>query len=168
MLAVHVDDCIFTGSSKELIALYKQKLNGCYALTDLGPVHWLLGIKVMRNRAERTISLSQTSFIDTILSCFSLHDAKPYGCPMTPGAVYSKKDSPSNPEKTAHMKHVPYRQAVSSLMYTAVATHPDITFIVSILSQFLENLGNIHWEAVKCIFHYLKGTKNSQLTYGNK
>jgi reverse transcriptase-like protein len=49
VLAVHVDDCIFTGSSKELIALYKQKLNDCYALTDLGPVHWLLGIKVMRD-----------------------------------------------------------------------------------------------------------------------
>jgi reverse transcriptase-like protein len=49
MLAVHMDDCIFTGSSKELIALYKQKLNGCYALTDLEPMHWLLGIKVTHN-----------------------------------------------------------------------------------------------------------------------
>ena len=47
VLAVHMDDCIFTGSSKELIVLYKQKLNDCYALTDLGPIHWLLGIKVM-------------------------------------------------------------------------------------------------------------------------
>jgi reverse transcriptase-like protein len=63
VLAVHVDDCIFTGSSKELIVLYKQKLNDCYALTDLGPIHWLLGIKVMCNRAAHMISLSQTSFI---------------------------------------------------------------------------------------------------------
>jgi hypothetical protein len=49
MLAVHMVDCIFTGSSKELIMLYKQKLNDCYALTDLGPIHWLLGIKVTHN-----------------------------------------------------------------------------------------------------------------------
>jgi len=49
ILAVHVDDCMFTGSSTKLIMQYKQKLNACYALTDLGPVHWLLGIKITHN-----------------------------------------------------------------------------------------------------------------------
>jgi len=46
ILAVHVDDCILTGSSMSLIDEYKGKLNDEYVLTDLGPVHWLLGIKV--------------------------------------------------------------------------------------------------------------------------
>jgi Reverse transcriptase (RNA-dependent DNA polymerase) len=46
ILAIHVNDCIFTGSSNKLIALYKKKLNACYALTDLEPLYWLLGIKV--------------------------------------------------------------------------------------------------------------------------
>ena len=59
ILVVHVDNCILTGSSGELIAEYKQKLNSCYALTDLGPVHWLLGIKIMHNCAVCTLSLSQ-------------------------------------------------------------------------------------------------------------
>jgi reverse transcriptase-like protein len=49
ILAVHVDDCIFTGSSNKLIMVYKQKLNACYALTDLGLVHWLLGIRITCN-----------------------------------------------------------------------------------------------------------------------
>ena len=57
ILAVHVDDCVFTGSSRELIAEYKHKINTCYALTDLGPVHWLLGLKVTRDRAAHTISV---------------------------------------------------------------------------------------------------------------
>ena len=39
ILAIHIDDCIFTGDSAKLIAEYKNKLNKCYALTDLGPVH---------------------------------------------------------------------------------------------------------------------------------
>ena len=60
ILVVHVDDCMFTGSSPKLIAEYKQKFNARYALTDLGPISWLLGIKITRNRDERTISLSQT------------------------------------------------------------------------------------------------------------
>ena len=42
ILTAHVDDCIITGSSPELIQDFKQKLNDCYALTDLGPVNWLL------------------------------------------------------------------------------------------------------------------------------
>jgi hypothetical protein len=53
-------------------------------------------------------------------------------------------------------------------MYAAIATCPDITFTVSILSRFLENPGDIHWDAVKCVFHYLQGTKDFQLTYGGE
>jgi hypothetical protein len=155
-----MDDCIFTGSSKELIALYKQKLNGCYALTNLGPIHWLLGIKVMCDRAQHIISLSQTSFINTILSYFSLHNVKPYGSPMTLGVIYSKKDLPFNSKKVAYMKHIPYYQAIGSLMYAAIATCPDITFAISILLQFLKHLGKTHWEAVKYIVCYLKGIKD--------
>jgi hypothetical protein len=97
ILAVHVDDCVLTGSLSEQIAEYKLKLNFCYALTDLGPVHWLLGIKVTRDRAAHTKSLSQKAYIDAILSRFTLSDAKAYGTPMTPGAIYSKKDVPSSP-----------------------------------------------------------------------
>jgi hypothetical protein len=44
ILAVHVDDCVFTGSSVTLITEYKEKINSCYAFTDLGPINWLLGI----------------------------------------------------------------------------------------------------------------------------
>ena len=50
-------------------------------------------------------------------------------------------------------------------MYTAITTHPNITFTVSILSQFLDNLGEAHWEGVKHIFCYLAGMKDWMLTY---
>ena len=156
ILAVHVDDCILTGSSGKLIAEYKQKLNSCYALTDLGPVHWLLGIKITRDRAARTLSLSQGSYIDAILSRFVLSEAKAYGTPMAPGVSYSKKDSPTSPDEAAHMKNTPYREAIGNLMYAAVAMRPDITFAVSTLSQFLDNPGDAHWEAAKRVFRYLQ------------
>ena len=58
---VHVDDCILMVSSGELIAEYKQRLNPCYALTDLRSVYWLLGIKVTHNRTACTLSLSHSS-----------------------------------------------------------------------------------------------------------
>ena len=55
------------------------------------------------------------------------------------------------------MCKVPYREAIGSLNYCAVATCPDITFSVSLLAQFMDNLGRIHWEAVKRVFCYLLG-----------
>jgi len=51
-------------------------------------------------------------------------------------------------------------------MYTTVATRPNITFAVSTLSQFLDNPGDMHWKAVKCIIQYLSGTRGATLTYG--
>jgi hypothetical protein len=168
ILAVHVDDCIFTGSSALLITEYKDKINSCYAFKDLGPISWLLGIRVTRNRAERTISLSQTTYIDSILSRFALADAKPCTSPMIPGIVYTKDQSPNSPEEAVQMKKTPYREAIGSLMYVAVATRPDIAFAVSALSQFLSNPGRAHWEAVKRVFKYLSGTKTLELTYGGE
>jgi hypothetical protein len=39
ILAIHIDDCILTRSSPELIAEYKHKFNDCYTLTDLRTVY---------------------------------------------------------------------------------------------------------------------------------
>ena len=168
ILAVHVDYCVLAGSSSDLISEYKQKLNSCYALTDLGPVHWLLGIKVTCDCAAHTLSLSQGAYIDVILSQFVLSKAKAYQTPITPGTIYSKKDSPSSPNKVTHMKNTPYREAIGSLMYAAVATHLDIAFAVSTLSQFLNNPGELHWKATKWVFRYLAGTKDHELTFSGE
>ena len=66
------------------------------------------------------------------------------------------------------MRKVPYWEAIGSLMYATIAMHPDITFAVSVLSQFLDNLGEVHWEGIKHIFRYLASTKDCMLTYGEE
>jgi hypothetical protein len=66
------------------------------------------------------------------------------------------------------MKKVPYREAIGSLMYASVATRPDITYAVSALSRFLDNPGDIHWEAAKRVLRYLSGTRDFTLTYGEE
>ena len=109
-----------------------------------------------------------SSYIDVILSHFALSEAKAYGTPMAPGVSYSKKDSLTSPDEATHMKNTPYREAIGSLMYAAVATCPDIAFAVSTLSQFLDNPGDAHWEAAKHISRYPAGTKDFQLTFGTE
>jgi len=135
-------------------------------LTNLGPVHWLLRIKITHDRNARSISLSQTAYIEKILAHFNLSNAKPLSSPITPGTNLSKEDAPADPTKAARMKKMPYREAIGSLMYAAIATRPDISYAISTLSQFLENPGEAHWQAVKRVFRYLSSTKTHALTYG--
>ena len=84
VLACHVDDCTITGSSQQLVQDYKDKLKTKYSLTDLGPANWLLGIKITRDLEARTISLSQSSYIDSILTHFNFMGLKPFSTPMVP------------------------------------------------------------------------------------
>jgi hypothetical protein len=168
IITVHVDDCTITSSSAELVQDYKWKINKCHSITDLGLIHWLLGIKVTQDRQAHTISLSQESYINTIIDCFELGSANTIPSPIIPGISYSTKDAPADQTEAVCMAKTPYWEAISSLMYAAVATCPDISFAVSTLLQFLENLGEAHWEAVKQVFHYLAGTKGHTLTYGGE
>jgi hypothetical protein len=168
ILVIHVDNCIMTRSSKMLICMYKKKLHSHYELTDLGPVNWLLGIKIMCNWEQQTISLSQQSYINSIIKHFSLKDTKTYATPMVPGVIYSQSDCPTMPAKVKLMKTVPYHEAIGSLMYASIMTWPDITFAILTLLQFLENPGELHWATVKQIFRYLSGTWDLELTYGGK
>jgi hypothetical protein len=64
------------------------------------------------------------------------------------------------------MKNIPYCEGIDSLMYASIGTHPDIAFAVSTLAQFSENPGQVHWDTIKHVFHYLNGTKKLALTYG--
>ena len=88
--------------------------------------------------------------------------------PLDPNTSLTKTQSPSTLADITKMKNIPYREAVGSLMYASMGTRPDITFAVSTVAQFLENPGAMHWEAVKRIFRYLKGTRNLRLVYGNE
>ena len=96
VLAIHIDDCIITGSSQVIINKCKFLLNGHYSLTDLGPIHWILGIEVTHVRDNCTIFLCQPSYIDMILHCFNLQNANASGSPMVPGTTFDKSDSPSD------------------------------------------------------------------------
>ena len=166
ILACHIDDCTITGSSQQLIQNYKDRLKTTYALTDLGPANWLPGIQISRNFEVSTISLSQSSYINSILTQFNFADSKPCATQMDPLIPFLKDQCPQMLEEIADMNRIPYQEAVGSLNYCAMATCPDIAFSISLLVQFMENPGCTHWEGVKQIFRYLLGTKDWRLTYG--
>ena len=65
------------------------------------------------------------------------------------------------------MSYIPYSSTVGSLMYTMVCTRPYIAHVVGTISRFLSNPGKEHWDAVKWILRYLKGTADMELCFGS-
>jgi len=166
IVLVHVDDCSIVGSSQPLIDQFKIEIEKCVEITDLGELHWILGIEVKRIREDRKILLSQRSYIDSILRRYGLDNVKPISTPMDPNIRLTSAQSPTTSDDIAKMRDVPYHEAIRSLMYASLGTRPDISFAVQTLSRFAANPGIAHWEAVKRVFRYLKETRKLWLSYG--
>jgi len=149
-----------------LIDRFKIEIEKRVEITDLGELHWILGIEVKRIREDRKILLSQCSYIDSILCRYGLDDVKPISTPMDPNIRLTSAQSPTTSDNIAKMRDVPYHQAIGSLMYASLGTRPDISLAVQTLSHFTANPGIAHWEAVKRVFRYLKGTRELWLSYG--
>jgi hypothetical protein len=166
IVVVHVDDCTIAAKSMKEVVELKTMIRKHVEITDLGELHWLLGIEVTRDRDERVISLSQRTYIDSIIRRFNFDELKPVSNPMEPSAKLHSGQSPSTGAEFAAMRHIPYREAIGSLMYASLGTRPDISYAVTTVSRFSSNPGMPHWDAVRRIYRYLLGTKDLKLTYG--
>ena len=166
IVLVHVDDCTIAGTSISLILRFKIEIAKYVTITDLGELHWILGIEVKCVRERRTIHLSQRSYINSMLRRYGFEDLKPVSLPMEASIRLTSAQSPTTTQQIAHMRNIPYQEAVGSLTYVSLGTRPDITYAVQTVSRFSKNPEEAHWEAVKRIFRYLKGTKEFWLTYG--
>jgi hypothetical protein len=134
----------------------------------MGQIKWFLGMEVTRDRRARTISLSQAAHVKTITKCFRLEESYGISTPLDPNIVLSKSMAPDTEEGKRKMRRIPYLSGIGSLMYTSMATRPNITFAVNRLSQFGSNPGPVHWMAVKHVIRYLHGTKDVKLILSGK
>jgi len=135
-----------------------------YETRDLGDITYALGVKIERSK-NGDIRLSQRSYIESTLSKYGLTECRIVTTSLDHGVKMSKRDGPSLPDEKAEMVVVPYRRLVGSLMHLAIYTTPDIIYAVTKLSQFNSNPGRIHWNQVKHLLRYLRGTKEYALRY---
>ncbi|GBM13295.1 hypothetical protein AVEN_226281-1 [Araneus ventricosus] len=59
---------------------------------------------------------------------------------------------------TFYLLCVPYREAISSLMFLAIVSRPGISYAVGVLSQVLDKPQQGHCNMITRIMRYLKGT----------
>ena len=170
IFAVHVDDIVATGSTPEEIDGFRDQLKTQWEITELGEPKLALGIAISRDRANRTVSLSQTIKIDNLVKEYGQLDARAVDTPMVAGLQLRRPDksAPIPTDIAEWIERTLYRPLVGSLMYLAVATQPDIAYAVGRLSSFVDCYRPEHWEAAIRVLWYLKGTKDYALTLGGK
>ncbi|XP_074362905.1 secreted RxLR effector protein 161-like [Apium graveolens] len=98
----------------------------------------------------------------------SVQDAKTISTSLVSYFNLMKKQSPKMDEEIKDMAKVPHESAVGNLMYVIVCTRPYIAHAVGVVSRFLSNPGREHWEAVKWLLRYLKGTSKVVLYFSKK
>jgi hypothetical protein len=121
----------------------------------------------MRNQRRHTISLSQTSYIDTIVKRLQFKDTYPIHTPIDPNVILSEEMCLATEEERQDMAKFPYMVAVGSLMYMAMGTQPDIAFAVQWLSQYSSNPGCVHWTQAQRAIQYVATTRDFELVLGS-
>ncbi|KAE8675254.1 hypothetical protein F3Y22_tig00111689pilonHSYRG00088 [Hibiscus syriacus] len=152
--------------NKDHIEELKSQLDRKFEMKDLGSANKILGMQIHRDRSNRKIWLSQKNYLKKILSRFSMQDCKPISTPLPINFKLSSSMSPSSEEERMEMSRVPYVSAVGNLMFAMICTRPDIAQAVGVVSRYMVNPGKEHWNTVKRILRYIKGTSNVALCYG--
>ena len=134
-------------------------------MKDLGAVKQILGMRIIRDKANSTLKLSQAEYVKKILCRFNMNEAKPVSTPLGSHFRLSKEQSLKTKEERDHMSKVPYASVIGSLMYVIVCTRSDIAHAVGIMSRYMSRPGKRHLEAVKWILRYLKGSSDTCLCF---
>lgn len=150
-----VDDILIASKSVETMNIIKEKLSQRFNMDDRGELNWFLGIDFKRHDGQ--YQMSQKRYTEEILKRFGMSDCKPVQTPADKNVNLVKSNYNT-------VNEFPYRQLVGSLIYLN-ATRPDISWIVSKLSQFLDNPSPSHVTAAKRVLRYLKGTLEYSLMF---
>jgi hypothetical protein len=159
ILVVYVDDIIITGDDEVGITKLKQFLQSQFQISDLGRLRYFLGIEV--SRSPQGILLSQRKYVLDMLTECGLLGCKPVDTPMLPTRklLLEDGDPMKDPER--------YRRLIGKLNYLTV-TRPDISFTVSVLSQFMAAPYTGHWDAALRVLRYLKTTPGLGILYSDQ
>jgi hypothetical protein len=139
-MSTWTDNILGASTTEAREAKAKEELKSSYEVKDLGTAKYILGMKIER-RDNGSVKLSQWAYSEWVLEHFSINEAKPRSTPLPAGIVLSSKDLPETQEEILDMKHVLYREALGSLMWLQVATCPDLSYAVNLLSHFTHNPG---------------------------
>ena len=160
-IALYVDDLMVVCDSNDFLNDIKTKLKREYSMKDLGEIKQFLGIEI--NKKVNNIFISQCQFIEKLLKKFNFDVCKSVDTPVD----LSQKLFIAHDKDELFDVDV-YQSAVGALLYLSTRTRPDLCYAVSNVARFCTKPTKVHWQAIKRIFRYLRGTSNLGILYSNE
>jgi hypothetical protein len=195
ILGVFVDDIIYSYSKidESEVEEIKNKLKSQFKIKDLGDATSILGMRIKRDRAARTLELDQEQYIKQSCALLGLSNSKPMLTPeniaasrrslshSSPADNDSSDDERSDSDSDAsdegsdsessssssELSLSNYRSAVGMLGYAALATRPDVAHAYSMAARQQQNPTKKDLLAIAHTFRYLLGTASLPLRFSN-
>uniref|UniRef100_A0A2N9GX57 Reverse transcriptase Ty1/copia-type domain-containing protein n=2 Tax=Fagus sylvatica TaxID=28930 RepID=A0A2N9GX57_FAGSY len=162
IVAVYVDDLNLVGTPEELTKT-ADYLKNEFEMKDLGKTKFCLGLQI--EHLPDGILIHQSTYTEKVLKHFHMDKAHPLSTPMVVRSLDVKKD-PFRPQEVGEETlgpEVPYLSAIGALMYLANCTRPDIAFSVNLLARYSSAPTLRHWNGVKHVLRYLRGTTDMRI-----
>ncbi|CAI7802876.1 unnamed protein product [Closterium sp. NIES-53] len=162
---VYVDDLVFATADTEALAHVKSELQKRHTCIDLGELTSYLGLRITRDRAQRTITLTQSHMVQHVLQHFGFTYSSPLSTPLPTGHSLSAPPSDESVEPSG-----PYPELVGCLMYLITCTRPDLAYPLSLLARYVApgRHRKLHWDAAKRVLRYLCSTSSMGLVLGGR
>jgi len=195
LILVYVDDMPYAYSRLDEAEMNQDiaKLQKKFDLKLMGDAHQICGWRIIRDRDRKTLSLDLQGNIENALEEFGLSECRTAADPSTSWSILnahierkimeeSRQVTPikqvisgqSSSTSTSavvtnnygHCKLTTanYRHAIGALLWICNLV-PAIKFMTSVLARFNANPLPVHVEAVKKVFRYLAGVKDTKLIY---
>ncbi|XP_050883738.1 uncharacterized mitochondrial protein AtMg00810-like [Lathyrus oleraceus] len=146
VLIVYIDDIVLTGDDTVEMARVKEKLAVDFEIKDLGFMRYFLGMEVARSK--NGIVVSQEKYILDLLKETGTSGYRPTDTLIDPNVKLWG-------EGNDYVDTGRYQRLVGKLIYLS-HTRPDISFSISVVSQFMNSPFEEYLEAVYRILRYLK------------
>ncbi|CAI7891976.1 unnamed protein product [Closterium sp. NIES-54] len=162
---VYVDDLVFATADTEALAHVKSELQKRHTCTDLGELTSYLGLRITRDRAQHTITLTQSHMVQQVLQRFDFTYSSPQSTPLLTGHSLSAPPSDESVEPSGL-----YPKLVGCLMYLMTCTRPDLAYPLSLLARYVApgRHRKVHWDAAKRVLCYLCSTSGMGLVLGGR
>ncbi|KAK1694010.1 hypothetical protein QYE76_010707 [Lolium multiflorum] len=148
-LLLYVDDIILMASTAGLLRQLTDSLRTEFTLKDLGPLHYFLGIEVVR-RADGFF-LHQRKYAHELLERAGMLNCNPAPTPVDTKAKLSASDGSLASDAPF------YRSIIGALQYLTLA-RPELQYAVQQVCLHMHAPRDAHWATVKRILRYICGT----------
>ncbi|CAI7786109.1 unnamed protein product [Closterium sp. NIES-53] len=160
---LYVDDLVFPTADTEALTLVKSELQKRHTCTDLGELTSYLSLQITRDRAWRTITLTQSHMVHQVLQRFGFQFSSPQPTPLSTIHSLSAPPLDESVEPSG-----PYPELVGCLMYLMTCTLPVLVYPLSLLACYVA-LGRhqkVHWDAAKRVLRFVHSSCEAEIYAG--